>query len=118
MKCIIALNLQDLSVCPMWCFSWLTHAQGPETDTLGLWQGHAPTDGNGSGSGSRRLLPRRRRGEDDSSRTSTVVTAQRLFGIYLHPAPNFAYPADSIFAGHEVANRIEVQWAQWTVVGY
>jgi hypothetical protein len=45
-----------------------------------------------------------------------VVTAQRLFSVYLHTKPGFAFADDSIFAGHEIADRVEVQWAQWTVV--
>ena len=38
-----------------------------------------------------------------------VLGAQHLFSVYVHPLPEFgAFPATSIFAGHEIADRIEV----------
>lgn len=42
-----------------------------------------------------------------------VLGAQHLFSVYVHPLPEFgAFPASSIFAGHEIAHRIEVR-ASW-----
>jgi hypothetical protein len=41
---------------------------------------------------------------------------QRLFSLYAHPPPAFSYPAASLFAGREVAGRVEVAWGQHSVV--
>jgi hypothetical protein len=39
-----------------------------------------------------------------------------LFSVYVHLPPDLAYPEGSLFAGHEIAGRIAVEWGQWSVV--
>ena len=39
-----------------------------------------------------------------------------LFSIYIHPPVGYAYPPSSLFAGHEVPLRVEVHWAQHSMV--
>ena len=39
-----------------------------------------------------------------------------LFSLYVHAPPGNKWGWDSIFAGREVANRIKVEWGQWSVV--
>lgn len=70
----------------------------------------ARTTGSAQSEAAWRLNRRRRRG------SIGVIAAQQLFSVYLHPSPGQAYPNSSIFAGHEVGDRVRVQWAQWSVV--
>ncbi len=38
-----------------------------------------------------------------------ALAAQHLFSVYTHPLPEFGqYPAGSLFAGTEIADRVEV----------
>ena len=39
-----------------------------------------------------------------------------LFSMYVHLPPDLVYPEGSLFAGHEIAERIPVEWGQWSVV--
>lgn len=39
-----------------------------------------------------------------------------LFSIYVHPGVNYSYPEGSMFAGHEVEDRVEVKWGMHSVV--
>lgn len=45
-----------------------------------------------------------------------VIPAQDMFSVYMHPPPGKSFPRTSIFAGREVAGRVKVLWAQWSVV--
>ena len=40
-----------------------------------------------------------------------------LFRWYIHPPVGYKYPPGSLFAGHEVPLRVEVHWAQHSMVG-
>lgn len=62
----------------------------------------------------RRQLQRHRRHTEQQA--ADVIAAQRLFSVYLHTPPGHTFPPSSIFAGHEIADRVQVQWAQWSVV--
>lgn len=61
----------------------------------------------------RRQLQRHRRHTEQQ--TADVIAAQHLFSVYLHTPPGHAFPPTSIFAGYEIADRVQVQWAQWSV---
>lgn len=42
---------------------------------------------------------------------------QQLFTIYTHPPPNHTHPPNNMFAGHEVPDRLPVQWGNHSMVG-
>lgn len=51
------------------------------------------------------------------------VSALDLFSLYVHPSPGFYYPtrdsimrSPSLFSGHEIDERIQVEWGQHSVV--
>lgn len=46
---------------------------------------------------------RRRRG------FRNILQAQQLFSVYAHPAPGFRYQRTELFAGREIAGRVQVQ---------
>lgn len=71
------------------------------------------TAGLGGGAAGRRRLLRLWRG---ARPRSGVIAAQRLFSVYLHPPPGHTFPRGSIFAGCEIADCVQVRWAQWSVV--
>ena len=55
---------------------------------------------------------------DGSGSSSTAGSSGRpLFSLYVHCPPGFAYPVGSLFAGHEIAERVAVRWGQSTEVG-
>lgn len=41
---------------------------------------------------------------------------QQLFSLHVHLPPNHFFNSESLFLGYEVAERIEVEWGQWSVV--
>ncbi len=36
--------------------------------------------------------------------------------MYVHAPPNYAYPADSLFAGRLIDDRVVVEWGQYSIV--
>lgn len=47
---------------------------------------------------------------------SAAAGWRALFSVYVHLPPELVYPEGSLFAGHEIAQRIPVEWGQWSVV--
>jgi hypothetical protein len=45
-----------------------------------------------------------------------VIARQQLFSVYLHTPPGYRFSPDSIFAGYELSERVQVHWAQYSVV--
>ena len=44
------------------------------------------------------------------------IARQRLYNVYMHTAPSFAYAPGSLFSGYQIKGRVHVSWGQFTVV--
>ena len=47
----------------------------------------------------------------DKEKDTRVIAKQHLFSVYTHPNIGFSYPADSIFSGTEIADRLDMTGA-------
>lgn len=46
---------------------------------------------------------------------TNIIAQQTLFTVYVHTASNYSFPQDSIFAGQQIKDRVNVTWGQWSV---
>lgn len=52
----------------------------------------------------------------DAKAASAQISWDDIFSVYIHPHPDHRFPASSFFAGHEIIDRVNVQWGRHSMI--